>query len=126
MREYFSFTFSGLSKYRWDDVLAWFWCAEDVAAWSVTGRLQKLLISKLGNLHALETGQDHEEDTNDFVWYAMDQDFIRLLSVRHPAQSDASNQFIYHQILKLFENKLKHCERANTQLIIKSGKNIKY
>ena len=55
LREYFCFKFSGLSKYRWDDVLAWFWCPEDVAARSVTSRLQKLLISKLGNLHALET-----------------------------------------------------------------------
>ena len=54
-RQYFSFKFSGLSKYRVNDVLAWYWCPEDVAAWSVTSRLRKLLISKPGNLHALET-----------------------------------------------------------------------
>ena len=55
LREYFSFKFSGLSKYRVDDVLAWYWCPEDVAAWSVTSRLQKLLVFEMGNLHALET-----------------------------------------------------------------------
>ena len=73
-----------------DGLLASFLCPEQLLLCLAARRFQKCVVSKLGNLHALETvvleyymdtctnaEKTHDEDPKDFEWNELGQDFIR-------------------------------------------------